>query len=198
MGLRRKELSGSDADFEQVMREAQVGHLGVIDADGFPRVVPLNFVCVDRRVYFHGARAGEKYVLLKAAPRVTFGACLPYSIIPSYWFDEEDACNVTAFYKSVHVRGVGVIVDEVEEAARALQGLMEKYQPEGGYRPIDVPLYEKDLRSTAVFRVDPVQVDVKTKFGQNLRPGVREMLMAKLEERAESIDLATAAEIRKL
>jgi nitroimidazol reductase NimA-like FMN-containing flavoprotein (pyridoxamine 5'-phosphate oxidase superfamily) len=196
--MRRKELAGNIEEFDAITGASEVGYLGIIDAEGWPRVVPVNFVAVEGVVYFHGAKAGEKYTLFRAGPRVTFSVDVPYSIIPSYWFDDADGCNVSAFYKSVHIRGRGSLVEDVEEKAGALQRMMEKYQPEGGYAPItDVALYEKDLRRTAVFRIDPEQISMKVKFGQNLRRKVRERLIAKLEERAEGMDIVTAEEIRK-
>ena len=76
---------------------------------------------------------------------------------------------------------------------------MEKYQPEGGYKPISLsePLYEKPLQKVAVFRIDPIQIDIKQKFGQNLSSKAWLDLIAKLESRNQGSDQQTADEIKK-
>ncbi len=55
--MRRDELQSRDpALFAEVAAAAEVGELGLLRADGSPRVVPLNFAAVGEDVYFHGAR----------------------------------------------------------------------------------------------------------------------------------------------
>ncbi|MBI5179446.1 MAG: pyridoxamine 5'-phosphate oxidase family protein [Nitrospinae bacterium] len=183
-----------------VLSTAPVGQVGIVDAQGYPRVAPLNFVWHGGKVYFHGAMAGEKFSYFKNAEcKVAFSADLPYSSIPSYWIAEKYACPATIFFKSVHIKGKGSVVEDAREKAEALQKLMEKYQPEGGFAPItpDDPLYQKPLAETAVFRIDPEQTEVKSKFAQNRPAEVRRALIAKLEERDRGMDRATADEIRK-
>jgi hypothetical protein len=140
--LRRSELESKDAEiFAEVARDAEVGELGLVTADGTPRVVPLNFAAVGEAVYFHGG---------------------------------------------------------LDEKARALQALMEKYQPEGGFDEIraDDPIYSKALRGVAVFRVSGAWT-AKVKFGVNEAEKHRRLWIEKLRERGEDRDLATALEIEK-
>ena len=42
----------------------------------------------------------------------------------------------TTLYISVVIKGNGSIVSDKKEKTIALNGLMKKYQPEGGYEPI--------------------------------------------------------------
>ena len=192
--------SRNSEDFEWIMRNGQVGHLGIINSEGFPRVVPLNFVLIDRGIYFHGATDGEKYQVFKSNAKVTFSVDIPYSIIPSHWLGNENVSPIPIFYKSVHINGEGKIVDNIKEKASALQMLMEKYQPEGGYKVITSTeaSYQQVLQKTAVFRIDPVRIEVKIKFGQNLGLQERQTLIKKLEERNQGTDLKTAEEMRKM
>ncbi len=198
--MRRLDFRISDTEtLNWIMSYGKIGHLGIIDEEGYPRIVPLNFVWLDGAVYFHGALDGEKFEIFKTQPKVTFGVDIPYSTIPSYWSAKEYACPATIFFKSAHIRGTGTLVENVTEKAKALQSMMEKDQPEGGYKPItiDEPLYQGPLKKTAVFKIVPVQIDVKVKFGQNLNPTARQNLIAKLEERNQGKDRETAEEIRK-
>src|SRR4030043_2386185 len=93
--------------FTDIMKEAPVGHLGLVDASGYPRVVPLNFVFVRESIYFHGGKHGEKYHLLSCSPKVTFSVDVPYALIPSYWVNADRGCSITQFFKSVLIRGQG-------------------------------------------------------------------------------------------
>lgn len=198
--MRRNEFSSLDFDeIERIASRCDVGYLGMVDPDGYPRVVPLNFVLNDRCIYFHGALEGEKFDALSANPKVTFSVVEPYSFIPSYWIAKEFACPATVFYKSVYFRGQGSLIHDPSEKAAVFQALLEKHQTEGHYRPISAkdPLYEKPLQQVSVFKIEPAHVDAKFKFGQNFSAQKRLELIKKLEERGTLIDKRTAAEVKK-
>ncbi len=196
--MRRHELESRDAAlFAELARRCEVGYLGLVTADGTPRVVPLNFAAIGQNLYFHGALAGEKFELMQASPRVSFMMALPYSIIPSYWLAKGYACPATHYFKSVDARGTCAPCDDIVEKARGMQALMEKYQPEGQFTPItaDNPLYAKPLRTVGVFRVAVETWTGKVKFGVNEPAAVRRKMIAGLRERGEPRDLETAIEI---
>jgi nitroimidazol reductase NimA-like FMN-containing flavoprotein (pyridoxamine 5'-phosphate oxidase superfamily) len=184
---------------ERVLMAAGHGFLGVTRPDGWPAVVPLNFVYTDGRVYYHGAREGEKMGSVQADDRVTFLVVEAFSLVPSYFRDPRLACPATQYYKSVVVRGRARVVHEPEEKARALQALMEKLQPEGGYQPISAsdPLYRKSLATTAVVAIDVDEMTGKFKFGQNLSSAKREAVAGRLEARGGAGDRVTAEEMRR-
>ena len=197
--MRRHELESTDpAVFTEVAADAEVGYLGLITADGHPRVVPLNFAAIDDRLYFHGALDGEKFDRIRDDGRCSFSMCKPYSLLPSYWVVARHACPATHVFKSVEIRGRCEIVDDPAEKAAGLQALMEKYQPEGGFDPIDADkrMYAKSLERVGVFRVSGPWT-AKVKFGSNEPRKVREAWIEGLRERGEALDLATADEIKK-
>lgn len=198
--MRRNEFSVSDAaELKGLAARCEVGFLGIVDPEGFPRVIPLNFLLKDGCIYFHGALDGEKYNVLAADMKVTFSIIEPHAIIPSYWIAKDYACPATALYKSVFFRGKGLVVADVTEKAAALQAFMEKYQPEKNYRTISAEdsMYEKPLQKVAVFKIIPNRISVKFKFGQNFNESKRLDLIQKLEERNKPMDRETAIEIRK-
>jgi len=198
--MRRSELECDDpAEVEAVLAAGEVGYLGIVDAAGYPRVVPLNFVFVDGRVYFHGALQGEKFTLFESQPKVTFAVATPHTVVPSHWSGSDSACPAAALFKSVHIRGGGSIVSDPSEKATALQRLMEKYQSKGGFKPItpDDKLYRTALDNTGVFRIDPVRIDVKIKLGQALSATQRQDLIARLEARNHGQDRAVVAAMRQ-
>ncbi len=83
--------------------------------------------------------------------------------------------------------------------AAALQALLEKHQPEGGYDPIDptVPQYAKALAHVGVYRMRCESWTGKVKFGQNEPDKLQQIFVTKLRERGGPTDEATACEIEK-
>lgn len=197
--MRKEEyLDNSPETKEELFREL-IGRVGIITGDGYPRVVPINFVNLNGYIYFHGSKKGEKAEAFKTNPKVTFEIDKPLSNIPSFWLGEKSACPATIYFKSLSMRGVGTIVSDLKEKADALNALMMKDQPEGGYHPITVdnPLYTKNLEETCVYRIEPVEVTVKTKLGQNRSAKIRKGIIKLLRERGTPLDLLTASEIEK-
>lgn len=197
--VRRTDYEMTERDqMDQLLREATHGYLGLTGPDGWPRVVPLNFVTLDGKLYFHGATEGEKMDSIAADDRVTFVVVEDFSLVPSYFRDPKFACPATQYYKAVAIRGRARVVEDVDEKAKALQALMEKLQPEGGYVPITAEdkLYRKSLRTTAVVAVEIERMTAKFKFGQNLPTAKREAVADQLSARGCPIDHRTVDEIR--
>jgi predicted FMN-binding regulatory protein PaiB len=138
-------------------------------------------------------------IMLLACPAVGFSVVKEYSYIPSHWSAPRYACPATQFFKSVEIDGVCGLVSDATEKARALQALMEKYQPEGGFEPIDPALaqYARALERVGVFRVRCDSWTDKVKFGQNEPAKLRRQLVSKLSQRDDLLDAATALEIEK-
>ena len=198
--MRRGEFkSNNPEEVKELLDSGQVGYLGIITQDNYPRVIPVNFCTIKNIIYFHGALEGEKYKLLETTPKVTFAVVCQYSLIPSHWISPNYACVATIFYKSILIKGTGYIVDEIEEKVVALQALMEKHQPEGGFNSIDEndELYQKGLKETGIFKVIPETIDYKRKFGNYLPEKTKKNLIEKLLERNEGLDSETAKELQK-
>ncbi len=198
--MRRAELASTDeALFQEVTTEVLVGYLSVVTAAGVPRAIAVNFVAVGHDIYFHGALGGEKYELLQADPPAGFTVVKEYSYIPSHWSAPRYACPATQFFKSLEIKGTCGLVNDPIEKARALQALMEKHQPEGGFDPIDatVPQYAKALEQVGVFRVVCASWTGKVKFGQNEPEKLRRIFVDRLRARGGAMDEATALEIEK-
>jgi nitroimidazol reductase NimA-like FMN-containing flavoprotein (pyridoxamine 5'-phosphate oxidase superfamily) len=189
----------SDQLFDLISRRTNVGYLGIATADGYPRTVPVNFISVGNRIYFHGAASGEKHDALADGQKVTFCIAVPYSMIPSYWRSPDYACPASQFFESVLIRGRGVVVVDRNEKAAALQALMDKDQPEGGFRRVDPAdsLYARAIEEVAIFRIDPDRIDIRTKFGDHLTPETRCRIIEKLKERNLGSDQATAHEMER-
>jgi hypothetical protein len=64
------------------------------------------------------------------------------------------------------MKGNASIVLDKEEKTIALNGLMEKYQPEGGYEPIKPDM--DVLKGVEVIKIVPESLRGKYKIGQNM------------------------------
>jgi len=197
--MRRKEFADfNENEYLELMNQEQVGQLGVIDKKGYPRIIPVNFVLYNGNVYFHGAMEGEKYELLQEKPKVTFSVYQPYSYIPSY-FISNIACQATIFFKSVHIRGEGSLVDDFNQKIKVVIALMEKHQPEKKFAEIELSnsKYFHYMETTGIFCITPSEITIKQKFGQNLSDSVISHIIDYLEERNELLDRETVIEIKK-
>jgi uncharacterized protein len=192
--MRRKEFSIDDEqEIIQFLSEMSFGCLGTIGEDGWPHVIPLNFVYHKGNIYFHGSKIGQKIRDLEQNNRVTFTVAKEYAIIPSYLSDPKLACPATSFFKSVMIRGYASFVNDLEEKADIFGAFMKKLQPEGGYAPIDPQdeAYAKNLAGVALVRLSVEEISAKFKFGQNLQPHRFEKVVDGLQERGERSDMET-------
>lgn len=142
-----------------LLNTSPVGRLGTIGRDGWPMVKPLNFAYHDGRIYFHCALEGEKLDDLRHDNRVCFQVDLPIAYVKG---SPENPCRAEYLYRSVIIRGYARLVDEEKEKLLALDCLMRKYQPEGGYGAY---LPEK-LALTAIVRIDVEEMVGKEELGK--------------------------------
>lgn len=71
--MRRKERAISKEEIDAILAKAEYGTLSTIGANGFPYGVPLNFIFMDKKIYFHCAsNVGSKIKNIKNSPNVCF------------------------------------------------------------------------------------------------------------------------------
>lgn len=173
----------------QVLSSVGVVNVAGTAQDGTVVLKTVNGVVVNGHLCFHGAPAGEKMSLV--GRQVVVAAHEVVAQLPSYFVDPELACPATTLYRSVQVRGVLEAVEDAGAKARALQALMERYQPEGGHVPIghDHPAYRKVVAGLLVVRVSLERFSGKAKLGQNRKPHEVTRIVECLWQRGRSGDL---------
>lgn len=173
--------------------------LGMVTPEGKPYQTQVNAVWHEEALWFHSSPGGSKMKLLKAGTQVHGVATLALSLLPSDFFDAQQACGATQFFLSLHLQGEAQPVHEAEAKCAALNALMRQFQPQGNYVPLTPgELYDAELAKTAVVRIQPHQMVGKFKLGQNLTPQARAVLMQQLEQRGTARDLLTLAWMRKV
>ncbi len=174
-----------------MMSNAEYGTLALCSQDK-PYSIPVNFVHEGDSIYFHGSLSGRKMKMLRENPNVSFSIVENFSLIASYFSSTEGlACPATQFFKSIVIDGEVNIVSDKHEKINAMTLLMQKLQPEGGYRSFEDGVYEKMLNATAVLKIEVKELRAKFKFGQHLDKERFDMILSHLEKRDSKIDQDT-------
>ena len=144
----------------------QTGRIASSDENGFPQIIPMNFVFINDTVYMHSHIRGEKLDNIRRNQKAGFEVDRSLEFLPSYFSDPTDASLADTLYISVVIKGNASIVSNKEEKTIALNGLMKKYQPEGGYEPIKPNM--DVLKGVEVIKIVPESLRGKYKIGQNM------------------------------
>ncbi len=150
----------------QFLNEEQTGRISSVDENGYPQIIPMNFVLINNIVYMHSHIRGEKLNNIKRNSKVGFEVDRNLEFLPSYFFDPNDASLADTLYISVVIKGEAVIVSDSTEKALALNALMKKYQPEGKYEPMRENM--QVLNQVAVIKILPNEMNGKYKIGQHM------------------------------
>ena len=150
----------------EFLSSQQTGRIASIDENGFPQIIPMNFVFINDVIYMHSHVRGEKLDNIRRNQKVGFEVDKNLEFLPSYFTDPTYAEFADTLYISVVIKGNASIVSDKDEKTIALNGLMEKYQPEGGYEPIKPDM--DILKGVEVIKIIPESLRGKYKIGQNM------------------------------
>lgn len=172
------------ANMIDFLNQEKVGRVASIDEQGYPQIIPMNFVYVKNdmidtlssnknigAVYMHSHPFGEKIENIKRNSKVGFEVDSYVCFLPSYYFHPTDASQADTLYVSVVIKGNASIVQNKDEKAEALNALMKKYQKEGGYESLSSNMVS--VREVTVLKVVPDQIRGKYKIGQHWIPRYR-------------------------
>jgi len=168
----------------EFLSSQQTGRISSIDEDGYPQIIPMNFVFISDVIYMHSHVRGEKLDNIRRNQKVGFEVDKNLEFLPSYFSDPTDASLADTLYISVVIKGNASIVSDKEEKTNALNGLMEKYQPEGRYEPIKPDM--DVLKGVEVIKIVPESLRGKYKIGQNMDMKSRIDLAKQILERNSS------------
>jgi uncharacterized protein len=155
--LRRKRERQADdpAVLHAVLDEALVCHLGLVDDDGAPLVLPTMHGRVDDVVYVHGSTGAASL----AAEREV---CLTVTLLDGLVM-ARSVFSHSANYRSAVVRGRARRVTDPEEHLRALRAVVEHLTPgqwDHARRPD-----RRETAATAVLALDLAEASVKVRQG---------------------------------
>lgn len=178
------------------LNEEKVGRVASIDVQGYPQIIPMNFVYVKNdsidtqtgnnnigAIYMHSHPFGEKIENIKRNSKVGFEVDSYVCFLPSYYFHPTDASQADTLYVSVVIKGNASIVQDSVEKARALNALMKKYQKEGGYESLASNM--GSVREVTVLKIVPDQIRGKYKIGQHWIPRYRLKMARNIVQRED-------------
>ena len=154
--------SHEPADIHAILDEALVCHLGVVDDDGRPFVVPTIHARVGDRLVLHGSPASRA---LRTARDGGVDVCVTATIVDGLVL-ARSAFHHSINYRSVVVYGRATKVEDPAAKAEALHALVEHVlagRSEGCREPDD-----HELRSTLVLSVPLEEASAKVRTGPPL------------------------------
>ena len=183
-----------DEAVDAFVQSAHMGRLVSVGADGNPHIGLYPFVVLGDSVEMHLNRKDEQYADLKHRARCLFEIDEVLATIPSYWIHPEDAVMATAYHRTVIFECDAVLSEDAALLAAQQARIMQRYQPEGGYKAIaaEDPLYRGAIAHIVALRLDVRARRVKFKLGQNRTPEVRANVARELRKRGRHDDAVAA------
>ena len=121
--MRRHDIT-SETELLDIIRRCQVCHLAMVDEDGLPYMIPMNFGISEGVIYMHGAQHGKKISILRNKPSV----CINFSTDHLLRYQNEGvACSWSMKYRSVLVYGKAEFITGPDEKIAALNIIMAQY-----------------------------------------------------------------------
>jgi uncharacterized protein len=154
--LRRKPKRGryDEATIHAIVDAAIVGHVGWV-RDGQPYVTPVNVWRDGNRLLWHASVGSGMALALDGAP-----VCVTVSHVDSLVL-ARSATNHSVDYRSVMALGTAQRIRDDEDAAAALEGLIESLFP-GRWAQLR-PMTDAERRATAVFWIDLDEASAKVR-----------------------------------
>lgn len=118
--MRRKNQLLSEAECIEILNRNTSGVMSVIGDNGYPYTVPLSYVYLDGKIYFHCAVSGHKIDAIKNNDKVSFCIVDQDKVVPDEY---------TTYYRSVIIFGRARILQNEDEIKYTLTHLAKKYAP---------------------------------------------------------------------
>ena len=118
--MRRKGQQMSDDECIDILRNATSGTLAVLGDGGYPYAVPLSYVYVDGKLFFHSALNGHKVDAIRNYDKASFCVIAQDNVQPQKY---------TTYYRSVIAFGHVHIIDNEEEKLQTARMLGIRYNP---------------------------------------------------------------------
>ncbi len=119
-GMRRFKQMLTREESEAILDKCTAGVLGLNGTNGYPYTLPISYVYLNNKIYFHSAKNGYKIECIEANKKVSF------TLIDKDIIVEE---TFTSHFSSVILYGKAYFVEEDGEKNEALEALVKKYSP---------------------------------------------------------------------
>lgn len=114
----------SQQEILDTANKSEACFVSMVDGDGKPYVVPMNFGLHQGNIYLHSAPEGRKIDILKAKPDVCVCFTSDYHL---RWQNEKVACSYSMKYRSIRAYGKVEFIHDFDKKVEALNIIMLKY-----------------------------------------------------------------------
>ena len=116
---RFKQLLGNDI-CEEILNRNTCGVLALLGDNGYPYAVPISYIFMDGKLYFHSAKSGHKIDAVNNNSKASFCVVDKDEIVPQEY---------TTYFRSVILFGNVRIIEDEQQKRKAIEGLAIKYHP---------------------------------------------------------------------
>ena len=177
-------------EVDRFVQSQELSRLITVGDDSVPRVGLYPFIYDRKHVDLHLVRSDEQIEDLKARPRCVLEVDEVLAVIPSYWVHAEYGGSATAYHRTVIFECEARVEEDPAAVAAQQRRLLARYQPEGGFRPVDPgdPLYRGAMAQLAAVSLEIIRSRAKFKLGQNRPAEARRRVIAELRKRGRPSD----------
>ena len=112
------------AEVADIIAQCPYCMVGLVDEEGNPYVIPMNFAYEDGTVYLHSGPTGSKLKMVEHNPHVCLTFCQGHELV---WMHPQKACSYSMKSRSVMCRGRVEFLEDLEEKRHALLLMMKHY-----------------------------------------------------------------------
>ena len=144
---------------ESIIAQCDICFVGLVERDGSPYVLPMNFGYIDGKVILHSASEGKHIHLIESDNRVCITFCAGGKLLYQH---PDVACSYSMQSKSVMCKGKIVFVEDMEEKETALRAFMKNYSDR------EFKFSAPAVKNVAVWVIKVDEMTGKS-FGQNFK-----------------------------
>lgn len=136
---------------DEIIRKCTFCTVGMVDHQGKPYILPMNFGYANGVVYLHSAPEGKKVDILRKNNQV----CINFSTDLELRHQHEDmACSYSMRYRSVLLYGRVEFIDNPDEKRKILDVIMQQYTKRSGFKYNDPA-----VNNVLVYRILAEQIE---------------------------------------
>jgi len=159
-----KTVEINDIDkMEEYISQSNFCYLALVDSEGVPYSLPMNFGYENQTIYLHSAPEGSAFDYITAGKPVSITFCTNADLV---FQSEKIACSYRMRAASIIARGEVEIVEDMEEKRHALDTMMQHFTKKSfEYR-------DPAVRNVFVFKLKASQMTCKA-FGIPYRESLK-------------------------
>ncbi len=189
--MRRSQSEVEDPQaIERILASTNIGRMATVGEDGYPYITPVNFVYFHGSIYFHCAPEGEKLDNIQRDGRVCFEVDVPLAYLDVGFDPTRPTCQLHQFYRSVVIRGMASVVENVSRKVDALNALVRKHEPHTPFEAVEARTPQ--VRACVVVEIRPERTTAKCDLAQGKGEEVRARIARYLAARGLPGDAETA------